>query len=63
MSGALPSGCVVWSNLLPPVLALIIAVRTCVLYRWIRAMRCPDAVRGVVAVLCSGDLRQLERFA
>ena len=63
MSGALPGVRVVRRDSLPPVLALIIAVRTCVLYRWIRAMRCPDAVRGVVAVLCSGDLRQLERFA
>ena len=31
--------------------------------RWIRGMRCPDAVRGVVAALCSGELRQLERLA
>ena len=30
---------------------------------WIRAMRCPDALRGVVAALCSGKLRQLERLA
>ena len=62
MNGALPGARIVRCDLFRMCRRCLLLSERAFFTRRICAMRCPVAVRGVVAALCSGDLRQLVRL-